>query len=267
MSDPQHPAPHLDPDLRQRQLIGVMRQIIRSASEQQPTVTMVEDLHWLDAASAEFLEHMVDARAGTHSLLLLNFRPEYRAEWMQKSWYRQIPLTPLDHQACGELLASLLGNDPSIATLAAPIHARTGGNPFFIEEVAQHLIETGHLRGARGNYTLVTPLDRVEVPATVKSVLAARIDRLAEREKRLLQTAAVIGKDFPEPLLAAVAELASDDLQAALDALQPCGVPPRAIALSGGGVRLQASADAGGGLGQPAAGAPAPCARQRGARH
>jgi class 3 adenylate cyclase/tetratricopeptide (TPR) repeat protein len=220
VSDPQNPAPRLDPDLRQRQLIGVMRHIIRSASEQQPTVTMVEDLHWLDAASAEFLEHMVDARAGTHSLLLLNFRPEYRAEWMQKSWYRQIPLTPLDHTACGELLASLLGNDPSIVTLAAPIHARTGGNPFFIEEVAQHLIETGHLGGARGNYRLVTPLDRMEVPATVKSVLAARIDRLAEREKRLLQTAAVIGKDFAEPLLAAVAELASDDLQAALATLQ-----------------------------------------------
>jgi class 3 adenylate cyclase/tetratricopeptide (TPR) repeat protein len=220
VSDPQNPAPRLDPDLRQRQLIGVMRHIIRSASEKQPTVTMVEDLHWLDAASAEFLEHMVDARAGTHSLLLLNFRPEYRAEWMQKSWYRQIPLTPLDQKACGELLASLLGNDPSIATLAAPIHARTGGNPFFIEEVAQHLIETGHLAGGRGAYRFVTPLDRMEVPATVKSVLAARIDRLAEREKRLLQTAAVIGKDFAEPLLAAVAELASVDLTAALTTLQ-----------------------------------------------
>ena len=220
VSDPQNPAPRLDPDVRQRQLIGVIRQMIRSASQQQPTVTMVEDLHWLDATSAEFLEHMVDARPGTHSLLLLNFRPEYRAEWMQKSWYRQIPLTPLDHRACEELLASLLGADPSITTLAAPIHTRTGGNPFFIEEVAQHLIETGHLEGTRGSYTLVTPVERLEVPATVKSVLAARIDRLAEREKRLLQTASVIGKDFPEPLLAAVAELPSDDLRVALARLQ-----------------------------------------------
>ena len=143
-----------------------------------------------------------------------------KPQLVAQSWYRQIPLTPLDHKACGELLASLLGNDPSIATLAAPIHVRTSGNPFFIEEVVQHLIETGHLRGARGDYTLVTSVDRVEVPATVKSVLAARIDRLVEREKRLLQTAAVIGKDFPEPLLAAVAELARDDLQAALATLE-----------------------------------------------
>jgi len=77
------------PEARQRQLFGVMRRVIQSVSETQPTVTLVEDLHWLDAASAEFLEHMVDARAGRRSLLLLNFRLEYRAEWMQKSWYRR----------------------------------------------------------------------------------------------------------------------------------------------------------------------------------
>jgi class 3 adenylate cyclase len=186
VSDPQRPAPPLDPDARQRQLIGVIRQVIHSVSEEQPTVTMVEDLHWLDAASGEFLEHMVDARAGSRNLLLLNFRPEYRADWMQKSWYRQIPLTPLGREAIAELLGDLLGNDPSIAGLAGPIHARTGGNPFFTEEVAQSLIESGHLEGARRAYRLVTPVERLEVPATVQAVLAARIDRLAEREKRLL---------------------------------------------------------------------------------
>lgn len=216
VGDPQNPAPRLDPEARQRQLIGVIRQIIRSASDKAPTVTMVEDLHWLDPASAEFLEHMVDARAGTHSLLLLNFRPEYRAEWMQKSWYRQIPLTPLDEKATAELLTSLLGNHQSIVSLAAPVHQRTGGNPFFIEEVAQNLIETKNVEGSKGNYRLVTALDRLEVPATVKSILASRIDRLPEREKRLLQTASVIGKDFAETLLAEIAGLAPDDLKSAI---------------------------------------------------
>ncbi len=219
VSDPQHPAPRLDPEARQRQLIGVMRQVIQSVSEAQPTVTMIEDLHWLDAASAEFLEHNVDARAGSRNLLLVNFRPEYRAEWMQKSWYRQIPLTPLGREAIAELLADLLGNDPSLAALVGPIHARTGGNPFFTEEVAQSLIESRHLEGTRGAYRLVTPIERLEVPATVQAVLAARIDRLPEREKGLLQVASVIGKDFPEPLLAAVAGLPADELKAALAAL------------------------------------------------
>jgi adenylate cyclase len=217
--DPQRPDPRLDPDARQRQLLAVMRKLIQSVSEEQPTITLVEDLHWFDEPSGEFLAHMVDARAGSRNLLLLNFRPEYHAEWMQKSWYRQIPLTPLGKEAIAELLADLLGTDPSIASLVGPIHARTGGNPFFTEEVAQSLIESGHLKGERGAYQLVTPIERLEVPATVQAVLAARIDRLPEREKQLLQTASVIGKDFAEPLLAEVAELFPEELKASLAAL------------------------------------------------
>ena len=91
----------------------------------QPTVTLIEDLHWLDTASAEFLDHMVDARADRRSLLLLNFRPEYHAEWMQKSWYRQMPLTPLGSEAIAVLLAGRLGHDSSLTSLASPIYART----------------------------------------------------------------------------------------------------------------------------------------------
>ena len=220
IGDPQNPAPRLDPEIRQRHLVGVIHQFIRGAAEAKPMVTMIEDLHWLDAASAAFLEQMVDVRSGTYSLLLLNFRPEYRADWMQKSWYRQIPLTPLNEKASGELLTSLLGSDRSIAALTGPIHARTGGNPFFIEEVAQNLLETGHLEGVSGNYKLMTPIDRIDVPLTVKSVLAARIDRLAEREKRLLQTASVIGKDFSEALLTRVVELSVDELRTTLTNLR-----------------------------------------------
>jgi adenylate cyclase len=220
VADPDRPAPRLDPEARQRQLLAIMRQVIQSVSENRPTVTLIEDLHWLDDASEEFIAHMVDARDGSRNLLLLNFRPEYRAEWMGKSWYRQIPLTPLGKEAIGELLADLLGSDPSIAALAGPVHERTGGNPFFTEEVAQTLIESGHLEGERGAYRLVTPIEQLEVPATVQALLAARIDRLAEREKRLLQVASVIGKDFAEPLLVAVAELPADELKAALAELR-----------------------------------------------
>jgi class 3 adenylate cyclase len=202
--DPARPAPDLDPEVRQRQIFGVMRQVTQSVSEARPTITMIEDLHWLDEASEDFVAELVDARAGSRNLLLLNFRPEYHADWMQKSWYRQIPLTPLGKEAIAELLEDLLGSDPSIASLVGPIHARTGGNPFFAEEVAQTLIESAHLEGERGAYRLVTPIERLEVPATVHALLAARIDRLAEHEKHVLQAAAVIGKDFKEPILADV---------------------------------------------------------------
>ncbi len=184
VADPQHPTPPIDPAGRQRQLMALMRQMIQSAAEGRPTITLIEDLHWIDPTSAEFLEQMVEAQAGSRRLLLVNFRPEYHAEWMQKSWYRQVPLTPLGLEAAAELLADLLGSDPSIAELAAPIHARTGGNPFFTEEVVQSLIESRQLQGERGAYRLVAKVEDLIVPPTVQALLAARIDRLSERDKQ-----------------------------------------------------------------------------------
>ena len=116
----------------------------------------------------------------------MNFRPEYHAEWMGKSYYQQLPLAPLGPEATRELLADLLGGDPSTQGLAEAIHARTAGNPFFTEEVVQSLIESGQLEGTRGSYRLVSELAALEVPATVQAVVAARIDRLPEREKQVL---------------------------------------------------------------------------------
>jgi adenylate cyclase len=221
--DSERPVPPMEPEAKQRVLFGVLRKIVQGADPRagaQNFVTLIEDLHWMDAASEAFLEQWVDALAGGRGLLILNFRPEYRAEWMQKSYYRQIPLAPLGPAAVEELLADLLGRDASLRGLAAAVHARTGGNPFFTEEVAQTLIESGQLAGERGAYRLVTALEKLEVPSRVQAVLAARIDRLPEREKQLLQTAAVIGKEFSEPVLARVAGLPEGELRDSLAALR-----------------------------------------------
>ena len=219
--DPKNPPPRMDPEARQRHLFGVLRQITQRDVSQGALVTLIEDLHWIDAASEAWLEEMVDAiGGGSQRLLIVNFRPEYRAAWMQKSWYQQLALLPLGADAIRELLADLLGNDPSLRGLATSIHARTAGNPFFTEEVVQSLVENGHLQGTKGSYRLVTPVERLEVPTRVQPLLAARIDRLREREKQLLQTAAVIGLEFPEPILAAVAELPKSELDEALRALK-----------------------------------------------
>jgi class 3 adenylate cyclase len=221
--DPEHPVPHLDPDLKQRQLFGVLRKLVQHGAED--TVALIEDLHWIDGASAAWLEEWVDAIAGTRFVLIVNFRPEFAATWARKSYYQQLPLAPLSTQAVHQLLASLLGPDPTIAGLADAIHARTGGNPFFTEEVVQSLIEAGTLQGSTGDYRLTAPVATLDVPPSVHAVLAARIDRLAERAKQVLQTAAVIGKDFSEPvLLQVLAEVtprdaAPADLAAALRAL------------------------------------------------
>jgi class 3 adenylate cyclase len=218
--DPERPAPPMDPEARQRQLFGVLRRIIQGRDAHTADVTLIEDLHWIDAASEAFLEQWVEAAAGGRGLLLVNFRPEYHAPWMQKSYYHQLPLALLGVEAIRELLADLLGSDPSLEGLAETIHERARGNPFFTEEVVRSLIESGHLEGDRGRYRLAIPVEKLSVPDSVQSVLAARIDRLPEREKQVLQRAAVIGKQFPEAILEAVAELPRRDLDDALAALE-----------------------------------------------
>ncbi|HVO24683.1 MAG TPA: adenylate/guanylate cyclase domain-containing protein [Candidatus Margulisiibacteriota bacterium] len=218
--DPQRPAPRLDPEARQRQLFGVLKRLFERRDRDGARVVLIEDLHWIDTGSEVAVAQWVDAVASTPTLLLLNFRPEYHADWMRLSYYHQIPLAPLGPEAIAELLDDWLGKDPSIAGLAQAIHRRTGGNPFFAEEVIQSLIEKGQVQGERGNYRLVARIDQLDVPRTVQALLAARIDRLAEREKQVLQTAAVIGKEFHGSILEAVGELPRADLDEALRQLK-----------------------------------------------
>jgi adenylate cyclase len=218
--DPERPSAPLGPDARQRQLLDLIRRLARARSARQPAVYLLEDLHWFDRASEEFIENfVVEVAPGNRTLMLLNFRPEYHASWMQRSYYHQLPLLPLSPEEISELLAELLGVDPSLRRLRELIQERTAGNPFFTEEIVQSLVETDTLVGTRGAYGLAKPIDAITVPVTVQSVLAARIDRLPEREKQVLQTASVIGKTFSEPILRRVVELGDGDLPGTLHAL------------------------------------------------
>jgi len=200
--DPERPAPQMDPEARQRAQVALIRRIMQARSCREAAVTLLDDLHWIDAASASVLEVLVEATAGTRSLLLLNFWPEFHASWMQRSYYQQLPLHPLGLEAVDELLRELLGTDPSLAALCEMVRARTGGNPFYVEEVVQALLDQGVLvRDDGGPPRLVRPVTETEIPATVHDLLAARIDRLGEREKLIPQTAAVIGREFSLPVL------------------------------------------------------------------
>ncbi len=220
VADPAQPPPRLKEEARQRQLLGVARRLFQQATADRPGLLLLEDLHWLDGASEAWLRDWVDAVSGTHSLLLVNYRPEYRAEWMARSHVQQIALAPLGAEAIRELLGDLLGADPSTAGLADAIYTRSGGNPFFAEEIVRSLVESGQLHGERCRYRLVTPIEKLAVPGSVQALLAARIDRLPEREKRVLQTAAVIGVDFRGPILEQVSELSPGELAESLAALR-----------------------------------------------
>src|SRR5262244_2777764 len=222
--DPANPSPAIDPEQRQKRIHGVLKRVLHDpAYGGGLRVILLEDLHWFDGASNAYLETAVESVPATRHLLLVTFRPEYQASWMQRTYYQQLTLRPLDAEAIRALLRDQLGDDPSVAALPEIIDAHTKGNPFFIEEVLQSLVEGGQLTGGRGAYRLATRIDTLQVPVSVQAVLSSRIDRLAEREKQVLQTAAVIGKTFGEALLgrvmASVTAIDEPALGAALSAL------------------------------------------------
>lgn len=157
---------------------------------------------------------------GSKTLVIANFRPEFSVGWMRHSYYRQLPLAPLSSKAVAEMLGGLLGVDLSLVALLKFVQERTGGNPFFLEEMVRALVEDGTLTGGTGSYRLTRPLHEVQVPPSVQAVLAARIDRLPIEHKAILQTAAVIGRTFAEPVLAMVTGSAHETLQDALIALR-----------------------------------------------
>jgi adenylate cyclase len=220
LADAAHPAPRLDPAVRKTRLIELVRNIVRSGRSQQPAIILVEDLHWIDAASGEFIEATADAVIGTTTLLLFNFRYDYAAPWMQRSHYRQVNLSPLNRTEADDLLGDLLGKDSSLALISRHIAERAQGNPFFIEELVHSLVERGDFEGERGAYRLAGGIDTIPLPATIEALLAARIDHLDEPARQVLQYAAVIGREVPVAILESVTGLPPSDLSEALSRLR-----------------------------------------------
>ncbi len=223
VSDPDRPAPQMSPEARQRALGGVICRLVNAADRRHTVVTVIEDLHWMDEGSEALLADLADSVAGTSTLAVVNFRPEYTPAWGASPTYRTVSLEPLGPADTRELLRDIAGEDPSLDGLEELIHERTAGNPFFIEEIVRDLAETGRLEGERGAYRLARPLEDAGVPAGVQAILAARIDRLDPDAKLLLQVASVVGKEFGARALHMTAGLQADGTEPALCALTEGG--------------------------------------------
>jgi predicted ATPase len=207
------------PQRRQRMLDAVKRLILREG-QVQPVIAVFENLHWLDSESQAFLDSLVDSLPLARALILVSYRPEYQHGWARKSYYTQFRIDPLPPQSAEELLRALVGDDPGLGPLKQLLIERTEGNPFFLEESVHTLAETKVLAGNRGHYRLTREVQKVQVPATVQAVLAARIDRLPIEAKRLLQAGAVIGKDVSLALLQEIADLSEEATRRNLALLQ-----------------------------------------------
>src|SRR5262249_23896008 len=206
---PPVPSPSLPSPPRQRRqrTLAALKRVLLRESQVQPVLVVFEDLHWIDSETQALLDSLVESLPTARLLLLVNYRPEYQHSWSGKTFYTQLRLDPLPPASAAEVLQTLLGDAARFTPLTRLLIARTEGNPFFLEESVHTLVETGLLVGVPGAYRLAQPLDTFHMPATVQAVLAARIDRLPPEEKRLLQTAAVIGTEVPMPVLQALAHL------------------------------------------------------------
>jgi class 3 adenylate cyclase len=196
------PFHQLDPAQRRQRTLTALKRVLLRESQVQPLLLVVEDLHWIDTETQTLLDSLVESLPTAQILLLVNYRPEYQHSWGSKTYYTQLRLDPLPPASAAAVLQALLGDDPSLAPLTSLLITRTVGNPFFLEESVRTLVEAGVLVGAMGTYRLAQPLHSIEVPATVLTVLAARIDRLPPDAKYLLQTAAVIGTEVSGPICA-----------------------------------------------------------------
>jgi len=221
--DPERPVPRMDPEGRQRALADFLCRLVGNPARRKVLVLVVEDLHWIDGGSQAMLHGLVEGMEGTPTLVLVNYRPEHKPAWAASPRYETIELQPLDRADTAKLLRDLAGSDPSLDGIDEPIHERTGGNPFFIEEIVRELAESGYLQGERGSYRLAKPIEDAGVPVTVQAVLAARIDRLDPAAKQLLQVASVVGKEVSGEALRLTAELSEEVIETAIGALIEAG--------------------------------------------
>jgi len=216
----------VDPQMRRRRTFEAITQLLLRESLNQPVLLLMEDLHWLDSETQTWLTLFSDRVATARLLLLVNYRPEFQHPWGSKTYYSQLRLDPLGPEEAQALLAALLGDSIALQPLEHFILAKTAGNPFFMEEMVQTLVDQGVLRhDPAGGMQLVSPvtssaLAALQLPPTVQGVLAARIDRLPAEEKALLQTLAVLGKEFAWSLLTQVTDQRDEELQRLLAHLQ-----------------------------------------------
>ncbi len=219
LNEGEDPLTQMDPQIRRRRMHDAIKRILLRESLNQPLMVIVEDLHWIDSETQSLLNLLVDSIGTARVLLLVNYRPEYQHQWSSRTHYTQLRLDPLGGENAEAMLSGLLGDGADLIPLKRLIIKRTEGNPFFMEETVQVLLDEGAL--VRDGATKLTrPLNELKIPPTVQAILAARIDRLSKADKDLLQTMAVIGKDAPLPLIKSVTGKTIEQLEPMLANLQ-----------------------------------------------
>jgi class 3 adenylate cyclase/tetratricopeptide (TPR) repeat protein len=221
--DPGDPAfAAMTPSARRFALFDALKRVTLASAAERPLVVLIEDLHWLDQASEEWLCYVADAIVSARVLLLCSYRPGYRPPFGERSWVTRLALQPLSPEQTRVMTAAVLAVERVPAPLHELIASKADGNPFFVEEVTKSLLETGALRRTDDGLTLDRPLADIVIPDRIQDVIMARIDRLGDDPRRAIQIASVIGREFAVRLLKRASELGDglDELVGELRALE-----------------------------------------------
>jgi adenylate cyclase len=197
------PMPAMTPKMRHAALLDTISWL-GGKHASNPYVIILEDLHWLDEASETFLETLLDSIIGSRALLVVNYRPSYQSPWMNRDGFHLLELNDLNRIQMDEFVSSVIGSHPDLADVRNRIAERSGGNPFFAEEIIHSLVENYVLIGKPGDYRLGGEINGNPLPVTLQAVIGERIDRLPPLDRTLLQMASVIGKEVPYAVLEAV---------------------------------------------------------------
>jgi len=186
----------LEPKQKREKTFEAIRDLLIRESQNKPLVLAIEDLHWIDKTSEEFITYLIRWLTSTNILLILLYRPEYTHAWGSKSYYNKIGVDQLSTSTSAELVQSILEGAEVVPELKKLIIGKTGGNPLFVEELTHSLLENGSIQRRDYQYVLSRKASDIQVPNTIHGIIAARIDRLEDNLKRTMQVASVIGRDF-----------------------------------------------------------------------
>ena len=224
---------NVTPQRQRQKTFEVLLAILLELAERQPLLFILEDLHWTDPTTLEFIGLLIDQVPTSSILLFLTTRPEFSVPWGSRSYLAHITLNRLSPNQIGQMAVQALGGKALPVELVERLVQQTDGVPLFVEELLKAVLESGALKETNGRYELLSPLTSLAIPATLQDSLMARLDRLVTA-KAVAQYAAVIGRQFSYELLQAVSGLDDTTLQRELERLVGAelvyqrGLPPQA---------------------------------------
>jgi class 3 adenylate cyclase/tetratricopeptide (TPR) repeat protein len=209
----------LGPKQKRDRTFEAIRDLLIRISHENPLIIAIEDLHWIDKTTEEFIDYLIGSLANTRIMLILLYRPDYSHQWGSRSYYNSVSVNQLGTESSIKLVKAILEGGGIVPEIRDLILKRADGNPLFMEELTHSLVENGTIRKRGYEYILDRKVSDIQVPDTLQGIIAARMDRLEENLKQTMQVASVIGREFAFRILQTITGM-REELKSSLINLQ-----------------------------------------------